>query len=774
MYDVNRCCARLRPHGDFGVAVHAVFAHTDGLPFVASGVGNVGQGSGAAAERYAVFQLRWVEVERVTIDGDVAELRVVGLFHRKVDGVGARRAVLRFCDDARCAVHTIGDDGRLALVTVAFGAGDGGQCRCADGQFVRVTEGVFFKVRQQHAVEIDGFQGRNRRFGGGEHNFVGAFCAACCRYNDLVCAFDAADAACIGGDGLVVVALFVGYLGQTGCAERQTLVIGRFFSVPILYRYAVEFQAFQVAVGRCSDFERQFVGTRGGVAGGFHGNVVSASATAVGNFHAVAHGDGLRTSRVCRCVGDGGQCRCAERQLYGVVVFGRGESSDGLAAHLYVLQRVVGQFAYRKHNAIGVCCAVGGFHTDGGCACGRGGLRNADGLSVVAFGYAHNWGFGGAVGQFHAIFGDVTVVVRHRGGSAAHRVRNACWAVVRRLLGNKFDFVGRCALAIFRFHSDDHRLAAYRRFRAVDADFAARQYAPRKRNACAAAVGECANATLCKQIGNLRRTQTKRVGLLFAVVFLWVEAAPTAVVYKQFVDIRTINQFYIIYIEVVARIDAAVGTEIGIVARRKNYITLIWHICFACVVNRYFYLRPFRVGFVLFHPTFGHLFGKLAGGTFVAVEGLAYIRFFVGVRGRGATAVFTSVGVAHRCAFPRVEHQVEILFVGVVAGALYPNAHGVGAIFETDAAVATCRGFAHFGDAFEIRPRLPKCHIAGRRFGNASRTNLLVGYIGARTAVATVLFVHKGELEADLRYIRAVPIFQLRIAVERTAPILKS
>ena len=165
------------------------------------------------------------------------------MFHREYDGVGLGRAVLRRYDDAGGSIDTVRQNGRLVLVVVAFGAGDGWQRGCANRQFVGVIQRVRRKSGQQRAVQVDAVQGGYRRFGGGEYYFVDALRTAGGCYCYFVGAVGACHAAGVAYNCLITIAFGPGDGRQCDCAKRQVDVVGKYvFGVPAGDGGTVDFQ----------------------------------------------------------------------------------------------------------------------------------------------------------------------------------------------------------------------------------------------------------------------------------------------------------------------------------------------------------------------------------------------------------------------------------------------------------------------------------------------------------------------------------------------------
>ncbi len=478
-------------------------------------------------------------------------------------------------------------------------------------------------------------------------------------------------------------------------------------------------------------------------------------------------GDGLCAVGIGRDGLNGRHRGRARGQRHSIDGLRRGVARDALAIDQDILQRVVRQQRHAEIERIGGGGSlVGRRHLDSGLARGGGRLRDLNGLLVLLSLDRNDWRGGGAVRERHII---------SIGGRAEVAQRLAIDADARQLsilarLTHELNLIRLLRLAVLGFDRDDGR-------RTIDdtignGDLAARQDTTRKSGRRTARIGQLARTTACLDFGKRGGVAAERIGLLVAAI--GVEALPLLVVDINLLDIGRIDQLDIIDIERVARIEAAIGTEIRVVARRENDVHHGRHLVVE-IENRDTDIDPIVVLLLLAPHTLGNLRHLLVGTALVAVQRLTDIALLVGAARIGTATVLALVLATIGRARPRIIKKVEILFGDIAARTANPHGHGVGAIRPADTALGAGTRLADGGKALDIDPRLAEREIARRRLRDTCRTDALVLHHHRGVARMARLLVRKIELETELRHVAGVPACGLCVAIERgAAPVLKT
>ncbi len=431
------------------------------------------------------------------------------------------------------------------------------------------------------------------------------------------------------------------------------------------------------------------------------------------------------------------------------------------------MQRVVGQQRYTEIERIGGCgCAIGCRDLNHGLARGTRGLRDLhrllillplcrddrSGRRAIRESYIIGIGSGIELRQFLAIDADARQL-----------------GIVARL-AHELNLIGLLRLAVLRLDRDDRRRAINNTI--GDGNLAARKDTTRKSGCRTTRIGQSARTTACLNLRQLRGVTTERIGLLVAA--RGIETLPLLIINKNLLNISRIDKLHIIHIERVARIKAAIGTEIRVVARRENDVHHSRHIIIE-IVNRHADIDPIVVLLLLAPHTLGNLRHLLVGTALVAIQRLANIALLVGTARAGTTTVLALVLAALGRPRPCVIQEVEVLLGDIVARTANPHRHGIGAICPTDTTLGACTRLADRREALDIDPRLTQREITRRGLCDTRSTHTLVLHHHTSATRVACLLVGKIELETELRHIAGVPTRRLRITIEcGTAPILET
>ena len=332
----------------------------------------------------------------------------------------------------------------------------------------------------------------------------------------------------------------------------------------------------------------------------------------------------------------------------------------------------------------------------------RSSLCHCDHLTVLGCGVTDNRSSSCAVRQLYVI----VRLTRTEGGIGLAVDRHLCQTGIATRGTLELDLIEGLRTTVLGFDEDARRRALQVTF--GDGDLAAGQHTSRERNRLTTCVGERTHTTGSYDIRDRRCGLTQGIDLHFGRVR--VKALPfllNAVFAfdEQLLDLRGVDEFYVIDIQAVTGIETAVSAVVRVVGSREDDVHLGRSIAVE-IVNRHADIRPVAVLFAFTPHSLGNLVCLGDGSALVTVQLITDIRLLVLFGDRGTLTVFAFELITHSRSRPCVVEEVEVLLVNVATGTFDPHGHRVRTVVPAYTAGSTGCRFADLGQALQIDPRL--------------------------------------------------------------------